>query len=288
MNLIPPNGSLASLLNRHFFALGSAWWLLILIMAGIAIGSYLAGQLNKGGALAAFVVGFGTTWILGFAALATLLFFFLSAGVLSKISKRLRGVEMNQVHAKGGRRDAMQVLANGLMALVAALLYATNPSAVYLVMFGASVGEATSDTFAGEVGILSPTDPISIITGKPMKRGLSGAITALGLAAGLLGAILIALIIWTLMLPPGAAGLAQASIIALAAFFGCLIDSVLGATIQAHYWDEQSKSITEHRYRGDRELPLDRGIRWVDNDVVNLLSNTTSALLALSLMAIIR
>jgi uncharacterized protein (TIGR00297 family) len=288
MNLVPPHGSLAALLNQHFFALGSAWWLLMLIMGVIAIGSYLAGQLNVGGALAAFLVGFGTTWILGFAALATLLFFFLSAGVLSKISKRLRGVEMRAIHAKGSRRDAMQVLANGLMALVAALLYASNPSIAYLAMFGASVGEAASDTFAGEVGILSPADPISIITGKPMKRGLSGAITALGLAAGLLGAILIALIVWTLMLPPGVTGLAQASVIALAAFFGCLIDSVLGATIQAHYWDEQSKRITEHRYRGDRELPLERGIRWVDNDVVNLLSNTTSALLALSLTAILQ
>ncbi len=60
------------------------------------------------------------------------------------------------------------------MALVSALLYALNPSIPFLVMFGASVGgEAASDTFASEVGILSKTKPVSIITGRPMTQALA-------------------------------------------------------------------------------------------------------------------
>jgi uncharacterized membrane protein len=50
-------------------------------------------------------------------------------------------------------------------------------------MFGSAVGEAASDTFASEVGILSKTKPVSIITGRPMTPGLSGAISPLGLPA---------------------------------------------------------------------------------------------------------
>jgi uncharacterized protein (TIGR00297 family) len=178
------------------------------------------------------------------------------------------------------------VWANGLFALLGALLYALDQSPVYLVMFATSVAEAASDTFAGDVGILSKREPVSIITGRPMRRGLSGAVSPLGLVSGMLGAILIALTAWSLLLTPDRAGAAGASVIAIAAFFGCLIDSVLGATIQAHWWDEESNTLTEHPTKNGKPLPLERGIRWIDNDMVNLLSNATATLLAFSLMAI--
>ncbi|MFA5447426.1 MAG: DUF92 domain-containing protein [Sphaerochaeta sp.] len=286
MNLVPFNGSLAALFDTWFFSLPASFWLLMAIMGAISIASYAARQLTGSGAFAAFLVGFGSTWVLGFGSLATLLFFFITAGILNKLSKRLRGKEMSKIHAKGGRRDAMQVWANGLFALLGALLYALDQSPVYLVMFATSVAEAASDTFAGDVGILSKREPVSIITGRPMRRGLSGAVSPLGLVSGMLGAILIALTAWSLLLTPDRAGAAGASVIAIAAFFGCLIDSVLGATIQAHWWDEESNTLTEHPTKNGKPLPLERGIRWIDNDMVNLLSNATATLLAFSLMAI--
>ena len=286
-NLVPPSGSLASLFNTFFFALPPAFWLLVGIMAVVATASYFAKQLTPGGAVAAFLVGFGTTWILGFGALATLLLFFLSAGVLGKIAKRALAFDVMKIHKKGGRRDASQVYANGLMALVSALLYALNPSIPFLVMFGASVGEAASDTFASEVGILSKTKPVSIITARPMTPGLSGAVSPLGLASGLLGAILVALCVWGCFLPITGKSALYVSVIALSSFFGCLLDSVLGATVQAHYYDEVGDRITEHAVVDGRILPLERGIRWVDNDVVNLLSNVASALFGMSLTLII-
>lgn len=286
-NLVIPNGSLASLLNSYFFSLPYAFWLLVSIMLLVSVSSYAAHQLTLFGALAAFFIGFGTTWVLGFGALATLLLFFISAGVLSKIAKRAVSFDVMRIHKKGSRRDAMQVYANGLMALVAALLYALNPSIAFLVMFGSAVGEAASDTFASEVGILSKTKPVSIITGRPMTPGLSGAISPLGLVSGLLGATLIALCVWGCFLPMQAKSAAYASVIAVSGFFGCLLDSVLGATVQAHYYDEVQDRITEHPSVDGRNLPLQRGIRWVDNDMVNLVSNTASAILGMSLVLII-
>lgn len=286
-NLVPPSGSLASHFNTVFFSLPYAFWLLVAIMLFVAISSYLTHQLTANGAVAAFLVGFGTTWVLGFGALATLLLFFISAAVLSRISKRAIQFDVMVIHKKGDRRDAMQVYANGLMALIGALLYALNPSIVFLVMFGSAVGEAASDTFASEVGILSKTKPVSIITGRPMTPGLSGAISPLGLSSALLGAILIALCVWGCFLPMQAKSAAYASVIALSAFSGCLLDSVLGATVQAHYYDEVHDRITEHSVVDGRILPLQRGVRWVDNDVVNLISNVASAILGMSLVLII-
>ena len=285
-NLAPATGSLASYFNAFFFSFPFAFWALFLIMLLVAVSAYSARQLTFGGSVAAFLVGFGPTWVLGFGALATLLLFFIAAGVLGKLAKKMITFDVMKIQEKGGRRDAAQVYANGLMAFVAALLYAFNPSIPFLVMFGSAVGEAASDTFASEVGILSKTKPVSIITGRRMTPGLSGAVSPLGLASGLLGAVLIALCMWGCFLPLTTKSALVASVIALSSFFGCLLDSILGATVQAHYYDEIEDCITERSVIDGRILPLERGLRWVDNDIVNLVSNVASAILGMSLALI--
>ncbi len=286
-NLVEPNGSLASLFNQVFFSLPFAFWALALIMLVVSGASYRSKQLTLGGAVAAFLVGFIPTYVLGFGALATLLLFFIAAGVLGKIAKRIGTFDVMKIHKKGGTRDAVQVYANGLMALLAGLLYALNPSIPFLVMFGSAVGEAASDTFASEVGILSKTKPVSIITGRPMTPGLSGAVSPLGLASGLLGAVLIGLCFWGCFLPITPKSAAYASVVALSSFFGCLIDSVLGATLQAHYYDEVNDRITERSEVDGRTLPLERGIRWIDNDMVNFMSNVIAAVFGMSMSLLI-
>ncbi|NBK24717.1 MAG: DUF92 domain-containing protein [Spirochaetia bacterium] len=286
-NLVEPNGSLASLFNQVFFSLPFAFWALALIMLVVSGASYRSKQLTLGGAVAAFLVGFIPTYVLGFGALATLLLFFIAAGVLGKIAKRIGTFDVMKIHKKGGTRDAVQVYANGFMALLAGLLYALNPSIPFLVMFGSAVGEAASDTFASEVGILSKTKPVSIITGRPMTPGLSGAVSPLGLASGLLGAVLIGLCFWGCFLPITPKSAAYASVVALSSFFGCLIDSVLGATLQAHYYDEVNDRITERSEVDGRTLPLERGIRWIDNDMVNFMSNVIAAVFGMSMSLLV-
>lgn len=286
-NLVEPNGSLASLFNQVFFSLPFAFWALALIMLVVSGASFRSKQLTLGGAVAAFLVGFIPTYVLGFGALATLLLFFIAAGVLGKIAKRIGTFDVMKIHKKGGTRDAVQVYANGFMALLAGLLYALNPSIPFLVMFGSAVGEAASDTFASEVGILSKTKPVSIITGRPMTPGLSGAVSPLGLASGLLGAVLIGLCFWGCFLPITPKSAAYASVVALSSFFGCLIDSVLGATLQAHYYDEVNDRITERSEVDGRTLPLERGIRWIDNDMVNFMSNVIAAVFGMSMSLLV-
>jgi uncharacterized protein (TIGR00297 family) len=286
-NLVPPSGSLASLFNEWFFSLSGAFWFLVFAMAAISLAAYLTKQLTVGGALASFFVGFGITWVLGFGALGCLMLFFLSAGVLGAIGKRSKDKDISKIQRKEGCRDALQVFANGGMALFCALLYAFSPSPLTLVMFGSAIAEAASDTFAGEVGILSKVKPVSIISGKPMKPGLSGAVSTLGNLAGFLGSFLIALCWLGNFLPVSGKNFAYASVIALGGFAGCLFDSVLGATVQAHYFDEKSDSLTEHRYLHGKQLPLARGLRWIDNDMVNLMSNIFASILSGALALVI-
>ncbi|WP_320130474.1 DUF92 domain-containing protein [uncultured Sphaerochaeta sp.] len=279
-NLVPFSYSLASIFNNWFFSLDGAFWILVLGMMAVVLISYLARQLTLKGSLAAFFVGLGTTWILGFGALGCLLLFFLAAGVLGAIARTHKAKDLASMQKKGGCRDALQVFANGGMALFCALLYAFSPSMIVLVMFGGAIAEAASDTFAGEVGILSRTKPVSIITRKPMQPGLSGAISPLGSMAGVLGSLLIALCWLGNFLPVTGKNFGYASVMALGGFSGCILDSFLGATVQAHYLDEDTNTLTEHPFLHGKQLSLVRGIRWIDNDMVNLISNIFGSLLA--------
>ena len=120
-----------------------------------------------------------------------------------------------------------------------------------------------------------------------MKSGLSGAVSGLGSAAGILGSLLVALYWMSSFLPLEGKSFAYASIVAVSGFFGCLMDSVLGATVQAHYYDQEHDCLTEHPVLNGTALPLERGIRWVDNDLVNLISNVIATLLGASLVLVI-
>lgn len=287
MNFVLSSGSFTNMLDVWFFGLQYSFWYLALIMLVFSLVSFRTRQLTASGALVAFFVGFGITYFLGFGALTSMLLFFLSAGVLSKFAKLRSKHDAQSIQKKGSRRDGMQVFANGGMALVAAVLYGLSPSIVALVMFGSSVAEAASDTFAGEIGILSKGNPISIITGRRMRPGLSGAVSPLGSVAGLLGSLFIALYWMSNFFPLESKSFAYASVVAVSGFFGCLMDSVLGATVQAHYYDEESDALTEHPTSKGKKLPLERGIRWIDNDLVNLMSNVIATLLGASLVLVI-
>lgn len=95
-------------------------------------------------------------------------------------------------------RGIKNVMANGYGPLIYAALFALGWNylqalqPLFLVAFAASAAAVTSDKFSSEIGVLGST-PISIMTGKPVKKGVSGGITTLGTLAGLTGAFLIAL-----------------------------------------------------------------------------------------------
>ena len=249
-----------------------------LVIVLIAILAWWKRQLSPSGLIAAIIMGLASTMIGGFSSLSLYLFFLLSAAVIGRLSARISG--LGKIHKKGGRRDWLQVLANGGPALAAMFLYNASGDAVFLVVFAASLGEACADTWASEIGVLSGKPPVSILTFTPVPRGLSGGVSLLGTSASLLCALLYALFSFSLYAAPPA----HCAIVALSAFAGMLADSFLGATAQAHYYNEEEDLITEHsRGRDGRKLRLVRGIRFLDNDMVNLTSNVIAFLLCFCL-----
>ena len=218
--------------------------------------------LTRGGLIAACAVGAGTTWGLGWRGLALLAAFLLSGSLLTQLAER---------HSP--RRSARQVVANGGVATVAALLGAWTAAA-------GAIAAAAADTWATEIGAFSPFAPRLITSGRRVTRGTSGGITALGTMGAVAGAITIAWLAHALT-PRGTAP-GSAALVAGAGLTGMVVDSLLGATLQGKY---QCPACDARFERGDtvchEPVRLTTGWGWLDNDGVNLAATLCGAAVAL-------
>jgi uncharacterized protein (TIGR00297 family) len=213
--------------------------------------------LTPGGLVAAGAVGAGVTWGLGWPGLALLVAFFLTGSLLTQLAER-----------RGPSRNARQVLANGGVALVAALLGSWAGAA-------GAIAAAAADTWATEIGAYSPFPPLLITSGRRVTRGTSGGITALGTLGGVAGAALIAGLTVALAPRGHAPGFV---ILATAGVVGMLADSVLGATLQGKYECPACDALFERGNTVCHEpVRLASGWRWLDNDGVNLAATLVGA-----------
>jgi uncharacterized protein (TIGR00297 family) len=242
----------------------------------IGVYYYRRQSLTASGAIASVLLGFVVFSALGIGGWLTLFLFFATSTIWSRISRRWSKA-VTGLSKKGSCRDWMQVFANGGPAGISALLFFATGDPLFIIMFGAGVAEATSDTWASEIGVMSTRPPVLITTLRSTMPGLSGGVTILGTGAGLIGSLMIAGC-WFVSFA-GTIGRHRelyALGIAAAGFLGCLVDSILGATMQGHYWDTERNQLTEWEVRNGQRFALARGVRFLDNDMVNLASNCAS------------
>lgn len=266
--------------------------LLLGLVLSLAIGlvAYRQRMLSGYGVVGAVVTGtltFGMGgWLWGW----LLVVFFVSSSLLS----RYRSAEKAAVQArfaKGGRRDLGQVLANGgvgaLLALIAGLTGAAWTFPAYL----GTLAAVNADTWATELGVLSRQRPRLITTGQVVPAGTSGGVTVLGTTAALAGGLLIGLaaVAWV----GGALAMGGRPPADLARWpwwtaagglVGTFVDSVLGATVQRVYYCERCNEETERPvHTCGAATRRRRGWGWLTNDVVNLFSSLAGGLIVLGL-----
>jgi uncharacterized protein (TIGR00297 family) len=259
------------------------------ISAAIGIVGYKRGALTISGVAGAILTGTLISGLGGWEWGVLLIAFFISSSVLSFYHAREKE-GLAEKFAKGHRRDLGQALANGGVATVLAVLSRLFPLArgdregVWFAACAGAMAAVNADTWATELGVLSPRLPRLITTGRPVEVGTSGGVTWLGTGASLGGASFIGLLagLGSLVLGQGWAA-AGALLLAAAAggMAGSLSDSLLGATVQAIYWCDACGKETEravHRC-GTQTRPL-RGWRWLGNDLVNLFASAVGALVA--------
>lgn len=245
--------------------------------------AYRIESLSLGGAWAATAVG-GLIFALGGLQWAVLLLgFFISSSVLSRAFAG-RKKDLNEKSAKGSRRDSIQVLANGAVGTLLAILQSIYPAQIWpWIAYAGSMAAVNADTWATEIGVLSRHQPRLITTGLHVARGISGGITLMGTLAALGGAFLIALLA-SLFVPVTGFGKFLV-VISLTGLAGSLFDSLLGATLQIVYRCPRCDIQTERHpvHSCGTRSEVQRGWRWMNNDMVNFLNAVFGAVLALGL-----
>ena len=239
-------------------------------------------SLSGSGAVAAAACG-TLCVIAGWSWAGLLIAYFAAASVLSWAGKEEKEERAGAVVAKGGRRDAMQVVANGGVYSLVAALTAVIPASYIIWGAVGALAAASSDSWATEIGVWVGGEPRLITNGTIVRSGTSGGVTAAGFLGSLAGAAWVALC--AMLFGFRGHGVVIAALIG--GFGGSIVDSLLGATIQERRWCDRCAEPTERTvHRCGATTRLVGGIIRIDNDVVNLISTIAGFLLGVIIYCI--
>jgi len=190
----------------------------------LALLALSARSLDFKGALVAMIMGLAVLKSQDLYWLSLLLVFF----VVGTMATKIKAEHKKQYGLYQKIRSTENVIGNGGMALLMALIG-------NFYGFAGALSTATADTLSSELGILSKKKPRLITSFKRVKTGTDGAISALGTAAEIGGALIICIFILVFNYYGAFTGLDIWKVLAITFFsglFGCTVDSLLGATIE--------------------------------------------------------
>jgi uncharacterized protein (TIGR00297 family) len=147
-----------------------------------------------------------------------------------------------------------------------------------------SMASSNSDTWGSEIGKAIHGKTFFITNFKEVPVGLSGGISIWGTLASIIGALVISgfAILMRLILnfPYFYSWWEDLLLVAGMGFLGSILDSYLGALIQAKYYDK-AKNIIFETPQKDKKIPLVGGFSFINNDMVNFLATLLTSLITL-------
>ncbi len=277
------------------------------VAMGLALSSAIGGlayqrkSLTKDGAIGAMLTGTTTLGFGGWSWGTTLITFFVSSSVLSHYKEQVKEQRTGGKFAKGAQRDLAQVLANGGFGSALALVYGLSGEPPLLeALFVGVMGTVAADTWATELGVLSNEQPRLITTLQHVERGTSGAITMAGTGASAAGGLLMGLAmllsktVAQASSPSGPSSPSDTSYAwmvpagLLGGLVGSLSDSLLSATVQATYRYPDGRETERPVGQDGTPHTHVRGIRWFNNDMVNLTSTLAGGLTAIGVFTLLK
>ena len=171
--------------------------------------------------------------------------------------------------AGGHNRDWKQIFINGGLGTLAILLYGIHAERWLLAVGITAIGGCFIDSVSSDMGVMSKQEPYDLIRHIRISRGLSGGVSALGTGAALFFSILISMYgVMALHFSVVAAAMMGAL-----TFAQTLLDSVMGSLLQSKYQCAICGALIEKPMHCGTTAKQVSGIRWMNNNVVNLISS---------------
>ncbi len=251
----------------------------IILNVLLGLAAWKKGTVSNGGCITGIITGTAIYFFGGLLSWILLVTFFISSSLLSLYKKSQKtGLEI--IHQKNERRDSIQVAANSFLTCIFSILYFFSGDPAFLIIVAVSLAASNADTWASELGVLSRKEPVSIITLKKVPPGTSGGVSLAGFIASLAGSSVIAGV-FSLLAPHLDLLIRIDSKVIIfiisGGFLGSIVDSILGATLQAQYRESSSGKMTERPHSKNMKNSLVRGYAFINNDMVNFLSTCCAA-----------
>lgn len=217
--------------------------------------------LTVSGTVSAVILGLTVYFCTGFAGILPLVVFLGGSMLLSRLETEN---PVSSDEKRGRPRDRMQVLSNGGIYGLCAILYALTGDYYFLICMSVSISVSTCDTWSSEAGTRLSSLTFDPFRFRRVRAGVSGGISIAGTLTGIAGAGLM-----TLLTCFAFAFLSKHALIFTAGITGMLLDSLFGSLLQKKYLDNNSGEWVDSsaNYSGER------GLSFITNDMVNLLSN---------------
>lgn len=252
----------------------------IFASTALAVLAFITGALTLRGTALAWVFCIVISCSGGLPAFAVQAAVFLVTAAASKFAGQR--ADPYNVRRKSGARDIDRVFCNVGTAAFAAGLYWTTAYPGFLFAYAAVMAESLADSAASKIGPLTNGRTVDICTFRPMQAGISGGVSLAGTFAALMGSAAIGL----LWLVSSKCGCGEAVLAAIVGFLGCTFDSVLGSRAQVRYRCTCCSMVTERVEHCGAVCVKEKGIAWMNNDAVNLLSNVFALVLALAMYGV--
>jgi uncharacterized protein (TIGR00297 family) len=228
----------------------------------LSLGCYLLFRfkiLTRYGSFAAWLLGLYLVYVAGIEWLITVLAFFISSVIFTKIRAAIRGKKK-----ESNGRNAWQVTANILWAVLSSVLYVITDNQVFIHLFIVYVAAVTADTWASEIGPIINKSSFSLADLKMHEAGTTGAISFAGTLAALAGSVFIAFLSFWMI--TGEINLHIIAIISFSSFLACFADTLLGAFVENKLLKMPYFSSSNNN---ERITP---------NDIVNLAGSLTAGM----------
>ena len=199
--------------------------------------------------------------------------------IISFVRKKI--FKKGKKHSEG--RKFIQIFVNGILGTISVTIFHFTENKSFYLLALLCIAGSLIDSISSDIGSLSKKNPIDIIGFKKMEGKLSGGITFLGTTSALIASIglgiyatLISNIKFNFVLV----------IIALI-FLQTIVDSVIGSTLQVKYKCGVCGTLTEERIHCNSEVLYHKGIKAIDNNVVNLLSSVIIFVISILVIGLI-